>query len=213
MFIIAAVKKENQKERNRSEEHRIGRQKREDISVSGIFMKSRLLRAETWTMEKTWKQRKGTQHGMNSLYEKLTEGTSWETWYLMWWKVQMKMFRWGTLFWFSSHAVTNYHKLLTAFSSVQSLSCVQLFATPSTAAHQASLSITNSQSLLKLMSIELAMPSNHLILCHPLLLPTSIFPSIGVFSNESVLPIRWPKYWSFSFSLSPFQWIFRTSFL
>ena len=88
------------------------------------------------------------------------------------------------------------------FSSIQSLRCVQLFATPWTAARQASLSITNSQSLLKLMSIESVMPSNHLILCHPLLLP-SIFPSIRVFSNESVLCIRWPKYWSFSFSTSP----------
>ena len=77
------------------------------------------------------------------------------------------------------------------------------FATPWTAAHQASLSITNSWSLLKLMSIELVMPSNHLILCCPLLLPPSINPSIRVFSNESVLRIRWPKYWSFSFSISP----------
>ena len=77
------------------------------------------------------------------------------------------------------------------------------FATPWPAACQASLSITNSQSLLKLMSIESVMPSNHLILCHPLLLLHSIFPSIRVFSNESVLPIRWPKYWSFSFSISP----------
>ena len=89
------------------------------------------------------------------------------------------------------------------FSSVQSLSCVQLFVTPWTAAHQASLSITNSQSLLILMSSETVMPSNHLILCHPLLLPPSVFPSIRVFSNESVLCIRWPKYWSFSFSICP----------
>ena len=88
-------------------------------------------------------------------------------------------------------------------SSVQMLSRVQLFATPWTAARQASLSITNSQSLLKLMSIELVMPSNHLILCCPLLLLPSIFPSIKVFSNESVLRIRWPKYWSFSFNMSP----------
>ena len=87
-------------------------------------------------------------------------------------------------------------------SSVQSLSHVQLFVTSWTAAHQASLSITNSQSLLKLMSIESVMPSNDLILCC-LLLPPSIFPSIRVFSNESVLHIRWPKYWSFSFSISP----------
>ena len=85
------------------------------------------------------------------------------------------------------------------FSSVQSLNHVRLFATPWTAARQASLSITNSQSLLKLMSIESMRPSNHLILCHPLLLPPSIFPSIRVFSNESVLLIVWPKYWSFSF--------------
>ena len=89
------------------------------------------------------------------------------------------------------------------FSSVQSLSRVQLFATPWTAACQASLSITNSQSLLKLMSIESVMPSNHFILCRPLLLLPSIFPSIRVFSNKSVLHIRWPKYWSFSFSISP----------
>ena len=88
-------------------------------------------------------------------------------------------------------------------SSVQLLSRVQLHATPWTAAHQASLSITNSRSLLKLMSIELVMPSNHLILCRPLLLLPSIFPSIRVFSNEFVLPIRWPKCWSFSFSISP----------
>ena len=90
----------------------------------------------------------------------------------------------------------------TRVSSFQSLSQVQLFATPWTAALQASLSITNSQSLLRLMSIELVMPSNHLILCHPLFLLPSIFPSIRVFSNKSVLCIRWPKYWSFSFSIS-----------
>ena len=89
------------------------------------------------------------------------------------------------------------------FSSVQSLSHVRLFATPWTAAHQASVSITNSWSLLKLMSIELVMPSNHLILCRPLLLLPSIFPNIRVFYKESVLHIRWPKYWSFSFSISP----------
>ena len=87
--------------------------------------------------------------------------------------------------------------------SVQSLSWVQLFVTPWTAACQASLSISNSRSLLKLMSILMVMPSNHLILCHPLLLPPSIFPSIRVFSNESVLCIRWSKYWSFSFNISP----------
>ena len=89
------------------------------------------------------------------------------------------------------------------FSSVQSLSCVWLFATPWTAAHQPSLSITNSQNLLRLMSIESVMTSNHLILCHPLLLLASIFPSIRVFSNESALCIWWPKYWSFSYNISP----------
>ena len=88
-------------------------------------------------------------------------------------------------------------------SSVQSLSCVRLFATPWIAAHQASLSITNSRSSLRLMSIESVMPSSHLILCHPLLLLPPIPPSIRVFSNEPALRIRWPKYWSFSFSISP----------
>ena len=88
------------------------------------------------------------------------------------------------------------------FSSAQSLSCVQLLVTPRTAARQASLSITKSQSLLKLMSIELVMPSNHLILSRPLLLLPSIFPNIRVFSNESVLHMRWPKYWNFNFSIS-----------
>ena len=88
------------------------------------------------------------------------------------------------------------------FGSVQSLSCVQLFATPRTAAHQSYLSITNSRRLFRLMSIELVMPSNHLTLFQPLLLPPSIFSSIRVFYNESVLCIRWPKYWSFSFRIS-----------
>ena len=89
------------------------------------------------------------------------------------------------------------------FGSVQSLSRVRLFATPWTAAHQASLSITSSPSPPKPMSIKSVMPSNHLILCRPLLLLPSIFPSIRVFSNESALRIKWPKYWSFSFSISP----------
>ena len=94
------------------------------------------------------------------------------------------------------------HKTEYSASSVQLLSCVWLFATPWAAACQASLPITNSQSLLKPMSIESVMPSNHLILCHPLLLLPSIFPSIRVFSNKSVLRIKWPKYWSFSFNIS-----------
>ena len=94
-------------------------------------------------------------------------------------------------------------RLYREISSVQLLRCVWLFATPWNAALQASLSITNSWSLFKLMSIESVMPSNHLISWHPLLLPPPIFPSIRVFSNQSVLHIRWLKYWSFSFSISP----------
>ena len=96
----------------------------------------------------------------------------------------------------------NWPRKLSRISSVQSLSLVRLFATPWTAAHQAPLSITNSWSPPKPMSIELVMPSYPLILCHPLLLLPSIFPSVGVFSNESALCIRWPKYWSFSFNIS-----------
>ena len=105
----------------------------------------------------------------------------------------------------SSLFPTKYLQLSSAQFSLSSRlsSCIQLFVTPWTAAHQASLSITNSWSLLKLMSIKSVIPSNHLVLCHPLLLLPSIFPSIRVFSNESVLPIRWPKYWSFSFNISP----------
>ena len=109
---------------------------------------------------------------------------------------------------YSGKVQWNVHNLyqslnLIQFSSVQSHSCVWFFVTSWTAARQASLFITNSQSLLKLMSIESVMPSNHLILCHPLLLLPLIFPGIWVLSNESVLCIRWPKYWSFSFSVSP----------
>ena len=95
------------------------------------------------------------------------------------------------------------NRMCFLFSSVQSLGHVQLFVTPWTTAHQASLYITKSKSLLKHMSMESVMPSNDLILCRPLLLLPSIFPSIRVLSNESVLHIRWPKYWSFSFSISP----------
>ena len=91
----------------------------------------------------------------------------------------------------------------TPFSLIQSISRLQLFAIPWTAAHQATLSIINSRSLLKLMSIASVIPSNHLILCHPLLLQPSIFPSVRFFSNVSALHIRWPKYWSFSFTISP----------
>ena len=98
--------------------------------------------------------------------------------------------------------ILHWHVGSLLLSSVQSLSRVQLFVTPWTAAHPASLSITNSQSLLNLMSIALVTPSNHLILCRPFLLLSSIFPSIRVFSNESVLCIKWPKYWSFSISSS-----------
>ena len=103
----------------------------------------------------------------------------------------------------NSVAIPERNKDLLQFSSVQSLSRVRLFVTPWIAARQASLYITNSWSLLKLISIESVMPSNHLILCCPLLLLPSIFPSIRVFSNQSDLRIRWPKHWSFSFSISP----------
>ena len=110
----------------------------------------------------------------------------------------------------NTHTHTHIHTHIYIFtliyilvSSVQQLSRVQLFVPPWAAAREASLSITNSQSLLKLMSIESVMPSNHLILCCSLLLLPSVFPSIRVFSSESALPIRWPKYWSFSFSISP----------
>ena len=99
--------------------------------------------------------------------------------------------------------VSQGHSLKDKFSSVQSLSHIQFFGIPWTAARQASLSITNSQSLLKLISVESVMPSNHLILYCPLLLLPSVFPSIRIFSNESALCIRWPKYWSFSFNISP----------
>ena len=97
------------------------------------------------------------------------------------------------------------HGFLQVFQSVQCLSHIRLFATPWTAAHQCSLSITNSRSLLKIMYIECMMPSNHGILCCPVLLLPSIFPNIRVFSNESVLHIRWPNYWSFNYSISPFN--------
>ena len=105
--------------------------------------------------------------------------------------------------WFYFCYIENYSVVGVQFSLVQSLSCVWLFVTPWTTAHQASLTITNSRSLPKFMSIELVMPSSHLILCRPLLLLPSIFPNIRVFSNESALHIRWPKSWSFSFNISP----------
>ena len=105
--------------------------------------------------------------------------------------------------WEENVQVSVFPALSRVHQSMQLLSHVWLFATPWTAACQASLSITNSQSLLKLMSIESVMPSNHLILSHPLFLQPSVFPSIRVFSNESSLQVRWPKYWSFSFSISP----------
>ena len=109
----------------------------------------------------------------------------------------------NSFYWVSSYSVISTDSGKSSFSSVQLLSHVRLFVTPWIAAHQASLSITNSRSLLKLTSIELGMPSSHLVLWHPLLLLPPIPPSIRVFSNESTLLMRWPKYWSFSFSISP----------
>ena len=119
---------------------------------------------------------------------------------VIWSWIYFKIYWWIT---WEYEGKRNQGWLQDQISSVQSLSRVQLFATPWTAAAQASLSITNSQSLPKPMSIESVMPSNHLILCHPLLLLPSIFPNIRVFSNESALRIRWPKYWCFSFNISP----------
>ena len=120
---------------------------------------------------------------------------------------KISLCNWNIVAWWNSLDWTKrlWNDMLSSvqFSSVQSLSRVRLFATPWIAAHQASLSITNTRSLPKLMSIESVMPSNHLIPCHPLLLLPSIFPSIRVFSNESSLCIRWPKYWSFSFNINP----------
>ena len=116
--------------------------------------------------------------------------------------LQARILEWAAIP-LSRRSASCYLRCHLKISSVQSLSCVWLFATPWTAACQASLSLTSSQNFLKLMSIKLVMPSNHLILCRPLLLPPSICPSIRVFANESVLRIKWPKYWSFSFSISP----------
>ena len=110
-----------------------------------------------------------------------------------------------SLFCFIQLFPRKFYTLKQIWGSVELLSCVQLFATSWTAGHRASLSITSSRSLLKLISIESVMPSNDLILCNPLLLLPSIFPQIRVFSKESVLHIRWPKYWSFSFSINPFN--------
>ena len=116
---------------------------------------------------------------------------------------QARILEWVAIFSSSWSSNPRIEPTSPTFSSVQSLSHVWLFVTPWTVALQASLSITNSWNLLKLMSIELVTPSNHLILCRPLLLLSSIFPRMRVFSNESVLRIRWPKYWSFSFSINP----------
>ena len=141
-------------------------------------------------MQRTWKE---STKLINILEQNI------ETWFLCCSSTNLKI-----CFLAESQAKRNVMKrnISSQFSLVQSLSRVQLFVTPWTAARQASLSITNSQSLLKPMSMESLMPSNHLILCHPLLLPPSIFPSIRVFSSESALRIRWPKNWSFSISPS-----------
>ena len=116
-------------------------------------------------------------------------------------KIKLVQLLWKTICQFLKRLNTELPSV--QFSSVQSLSCVRLFETPWTRSTPGLLSITNSRSLPKLMSIKSVMPSNHLILCHSLLLLPSIFPSIRVFSNESALLIKWPKYWSFSFNISP----------
>ena len=122
-----------------------------------------------------------------------------------WWSRRqwLRLFSWNRVSEVLNRSLSPDDCMSLQFSSVQSLSCVQLFETPLTEACQASLTITWPQNLLKLMSIVLVIPCSHIILYHPLLLLPSIFSSIRVFSNESVLPIRWPKYWSFSFSISP----------
>ena len=122
---------------------------------------------------------------------------------IRWNGIRERTLGWPRSWRISSGKLMSIQLILFQFSSVHSLSRVRLFVTPWTAARQSSLSITNSQSLPKLMSIVLIMPSSHLILCHPLLLLPSIFPSSRVFSNELALRIRWPKYWSFSFNISP----------
>ena len=134
----------------------------------------------------------------------LRRGYVWGACYRIWICVKWFSGRAEKIWFYSRLGVVGWlDRWIFLFISVQSLIHVQLFATPWTTAHQASLSITNSLSLPKLMSIESLVPSNHLILYHPLLLPPSISTSIRVFSNESVLRIRWPKYWSFSFNVSP----------
>ena len=155
---------------------------------------------------------------MDSNLRAMQDGRAKRTWVWGWASGIQSLPYWGLAVWphanylaslgFSSNSFIKWRQKqlplkIVQFTSVQLLSRVRLFVTPWTEARQASLTITNSRSLLKLMSIKLVMPSNHLILCSPLLLPPSIFPSIRVFSKESVLPIRWPKYWSFSFSISP----------
>ena len=135
-----------------------------------------------------------------SITHKIVKGSKcrkrWNSWHIIGFQTMLDL-------WSSLSCVIIIIVIIVIISSVQSLSRVRLFATPWNAAHQASLSITNFQSLPKLMYIELVMPSNHLILCPPLLLLPSIFPSIRVFSNESALCISWPKDWSFSFNISP----------
>ena len=127
----------------------------------------------------------------------------WQLQYLHQWILNMDQFKCNNQHINDMKCICKMLHWWTQFSSVQLLSRVWLFATPWTAARQASLSITNEWSLLKSMSIELVMPSNHRILCRPLLLLPSIFPSIRVFPNDSAFPIMWPKYWNFSFSISP----------
>ena len=136
----------------------------------------------------------------NNTTNLVTESSAHSLW-LAWHRPNLSLLFWGN---YSGHFLSLSKELVleNKLFVVQYLNCIWLFAMPWTAAHQASLSFTISQSLLKLMSIELVMPSNHLVLCHPLLLP-SVFPSIRVFSNESALCIRWSKYWRFSFSTSP----------
>ena len=149
-----------------------------------------------WRISKTEEPGRAAVHGVAKTWTQLKRLSTPH-------RQRLDLLTWTTSRLSESHVLQNVWSSMGFRNSVQLLSCVQLFETPWIAVHQASLSITNSWSLLKLMPITSVMPSNYLILGHPLLLPPSIFPSIRVFSNELVLRMRWPKYWSFSFSIIP----------
>ena len=165
------------------------------VKWKNIYRKSKDNYYYVFNLETTHKEFCLQKNSNNILYLYVTE------WFFLMTEEQIINIR--CCIWYNCLLEIESNKQINKISSVQSLSLVWLFATPWTAALQASISITDSRSPPKPMSIESVMPSNHLILCRPLLLLSSIFPSIRLFSNESALPIRWPKYWSFSFNISP----------